>query len=90
MDGCGGVVANTHVPVAAKRPNRGVSRDWPVVQSCIPRDVRTEIRVLLKLVSRINLRLYSENNDPAAIKQFSWIPNNILHSASISREVKLV
>ncbi|PIL27726.1 hypothetical protein GSI_10879 [Ganoderma sinense ZZ0214-1] len=39
-------------------------------------------------------RLYSlaypeiENNDPAAIKQFSWIPNNILQSASISREVK--
>ncbi|KAI0777199.1 hypothetical protein BD413DRAFT_514292 [Trametes elegans] len=39
-------------------------------------------------------RLYSlaypeiENNDPAAIKQFAWIPGRLLHNASVSREVK--
>ncbi|TBU45152.1 armadillo-type protein [Dichomitus squalens] len=39
-------------------------------------------------------RLYSlaypeiENNDPAAIQHFSWVPSSILHSASINRDVK--
>ncbi|KAI0371302.1 hypothetical protein BV20DRAFT_1120710 [Pilatotrama ljubarskyi] len=41
-------------------------------------------------------RLYSlaypeiENNDPAAIQQFAWIPGTVLRSASVSREVKAV
>ncbi|KAI0634818.1 armadillo-type protein [Trametes polyzona] len=39
-------------------------------------------------------RLYSlaypeiENNDPAAIQQFAWIPGTVLRNASVSREVK--
>ncbi|KAI0646530.1 armadillo-type protein [Trametes meyenii] len=41
-------------------------------------------------------RLYSlaypeiENNDPAAVQQFAWIPGTILRSASVSREVKAI
>ncbi|CDO77959.1 hypothetical protein BN946_scf184971.g9 [Trametes cinnabarina] len=41
-------------------------------------------------------RLYSlaypeiENNDPAAIQQFGWIPKNVLRAASITREVKAI
>ncbi|OSD08806.1 hypothetical protein PYCCODRAFT_1380708 [Trametes coccinea BRFM310] len=41
-------------------------------------------------------RLYSlaypeiENNDPAAIQHFAWIPGNILRAGSISREVKAI
>ncbi|KAI0336697.1 hypothetical protein GY45DRAFT_1315302 [Cubamyces sp. BRFM 1775] len=41
-------------------------------------------------------RLYSlaypeiENNDPAAIKHFAWIPAKVLQNASIGREVKAV
>ncbi|KAI8986667.1 armadillo-type protein [Trametes punicea] len=41
-------------------------------------------------------RLYSlaypeiENNDPAAIQQFAWIPGKILRAASVTREVKAI
>ncbi|KAH9849574.1 armadillo-type protein [Lenzites betulinus] len=41
-------------------------------------------------------RLYSlaypeiENNDPAAIQQFAWIPQTVLHNASVGREVKAI
>ncbi|EIW55568.1 uncharacterized protein TRAVEDRAFT_73422 [Trametes versicolor FP-101664 SS1] len=41
-------------------------------------------------------RLYSlaypeiENNDPAAIQQFAWIPGTVLRNASVSREVKAI
>ncbi|KAH7910374.1 armadillo-type protein [Hygrophoropsis aurantiaca] len=31
-----------------------------------------------------------ENNDPAAIQQFSWIPNEILHISSATTEAKIV
>lgn len=31
-----------------------------------------------------------ENNDPAAIKHFSWIPNDILHMLSLGTEVRYV
>lgn len=33
---------------------------------------------------------FSESNDPAAIAQFAWIPQAILHMASTTTEVKLV
>ena len=33
---------------------------------------------------------YSENGDPAAVKQFSWIPNTILLLGSATREVQFV
>ena len=32
--------------------------------------------------------LRSENNDPAAITQFSWIPQAILHMAAVGIDVK--
>ncbi|KAI0824810.1 armadillo-type protein [Trametes gibbosa] len=41
-------------------------------------------------------RLYSlaypeiENNDPAAIQQFAWIPGTVLHNASVGPEVKAI
>lgn len=33
-------------------------------------------------------RFFSENNEPLAIKQFSWIPNAILQMIAISHEVR--
>ena len=32
----------------------------------------------------------SENNDPAAIAQFSWMPQTILHAAHVSADSRLV
>jgi hypothetical protein len=32
--------------------------------------------------------IHSENNDPAAIKHFSWIPNEILHISNSTQEAK--
>jgi sister-chromatid-cohesion protein PDS5 len=34
--------------------------------------------------------LLSENSDSAAIRQFSWIPNEILHMMTVGSEVKSV
>ena len=66
-------------------PCRGHECYWSIVQSGLPWDV--SLSILWECLLFISKS--SENNDPAAIAQFSWIPQEILHMVGATAEVKL-
>lgn len=32
--------------------------------------------------------MYSENNDPSAVRQFAWIPDEVLQMSNVSAEIR--
>ncbi|KAF9818035.1 hypothetical protein IEO21_02996 [Rhodonia placenta] len=53
-------------------------------------EAMTAIGKLFSLAYPEILTTFSENNDPAAVKHFAWIPESILHMAATTVEVKTI
>ena len=66
-----------------KREGRSIQSSREAVQPGIPRNASTRTPLHVAI-----LTCPSENNDPAAIAHFAWIPKTLLHNAAVSRDLR--
>ena len=75
--------ATANMSHIGKREGRSIQSSREAVQPGIPRNASTRTPLHVTI-----LTCPSENNDPAAIAHFAWIPKTLLHNAAVSRDLR--